>query len=76
MHYPKNDKPSTGLHLVLMIVMFALIMMLGFATSARENGRQNGSLNSLLANGQAIQQYSNRSQHRKPQPAAKVPLVG
>jgi len=76
MHYPTNDKPSTGLHLVLMIVMFALIMMLGFATSARENGRQNGSQSSLLPDSQTVQQYSYRSQHRKPQPAAKVPLVG
>ena len=36
MKYPENDDPSTGLHLILMIVMFVLIILLGFATVSME----------------------------------------
>ena len=41
MHYPKNDKPSTSLHFVLMVVMFALILLLGMITSV-EGKSENG----------------------------------
>ncbi|MFC1688564.1 hypothetical protein ACFL0N_01545 [Pseudomonadota bacterium] len=39
MKYPENDKPSTGLHLIVMIVMFALILLLGFTTLVEAKGK-------------------------------------
>jgi hypothetical protein len=39
MNYPENDKPSTRLHLILMIAMFVLILLLVAATSAEAKGK-------------------------------------
>lgn len=35
MIYPENDRRSNRIHLIVMIVMFALIFLLGFTMEAR-----------------------------------------